>query len=88
MKDHILSGLREQFDQWEELLANLTEEQITASLFDLNWSIKDVVAHLWGWQHISITRMKDGCMIGNLNIPNGLRILARIGKKARTESML
>jgi hypothetical protein len=57
MKDHILAALREQLERWDELLGSLSEEQITAPRFDLNWSIKDVVAHLWGWQQISIARM-------------------------------
>ena len=60
MKEHILAALREQFDSWEELLANLSEEQITAPHFDYDWSIKDVIAHLWGWQQISIARMEAG----------------------------
>lgn len=42
MKDHILVALREPFDNWQELLASLGEEQITAPRFDLDWSIKDV----------------------------------------------
>jgi len=62
MKDHILSALREQFDSWEELLASLSEEQIIAPSFDFDWSIKDVIAHLWGWQQISIARMEGGVL--------------------------
>jgi hypothetical protein len=58
MKAHILAALREQFDQWEVLLARLNEEQITAPRFDLDWSIQDVIAHLWGWQQISIARLE------------------------------
>jgi hypothetical protein len=60
MKDHILSALREQFDHWEQLLAKLSEEQIIASQFDMDWSNKDVMAHLWAWQHISIAQMEGG----------------------------
>ena len=60
MKDHILTALRGQFNRWEELLASLSEEQITAPHFDFDWSIKDVIAHLWGWQQISIARMEGG----------------------------
>jgi hypothetical protein len=60
MKEHILTALREQFHRWEDLLANLSEEQIMAPHFDLNWSIKDVMAHLWAWQQISIARMEAG----------------------------
>lgn len=60
MKEHILAALREQFDSWEELLASLGEKQITAPHFDFDWSIKDVMAHLWAWQQISIARMQAG----------------------------
>jgi hypothetical protein len=60
MKGHILAALREQFNGWEELLASLSEEQITSPHFDFGWSIKDVMAHLWAWQQISIARMEGG----------------------------
>jgi hypothetical protein len=60
MKEHILAALLEQFERWEELLAKLGEEQITAPRFDFDWSIKDVMAHLWAWQQISIARLEAG----------------------------
>jgi hypothetical protein len=60
MKEHILAALREQFESWEKLLAGLSEEQTTAPRFDLEWSIKDVMAHLWAWQQISIARLEAG----------------------------
>ena len=62
MKDHILAALREQFERWEKLLATLTEDQITAPSFDLGWSIKDVISHLWGWQQISVARLEGGTL--------------------------
>ena len=46
MKGHILTALREQFDRWEELRANMSEEQITAPYRPSNWSTKDEIAHL------------------------------------------
>jgi hypothetical protein len=58
MKQHILAALREQFNRWEELLASLSTERITTPHFDDNWSIKDVISHLWAWQQISIARME------------------------------
>ncbi len=58
MKDHILAALKEQFAHWEETLGKLSEEQLTSPHFDLDWSIKDVIAHLWAWQQISIARME------------------------------
>ena len=60
MKGHILAALREQFNSWEELLVSMSEEQITAPHFDFDWSIKDVMAHLWAWQQISVARMEAG----------------------------
>ena len=60
MKEHMLAALREQFERWEALLASLSEEQLTAPRFDLDWSIKEVLAHLWAWQQISIARMEAG----------------------------
>ena len=62
MKDHILAALRDEFDNWEKLLSGLGEAQITQPRFDLDWSIKDVVAHLWAWQQISIARMEGGVL--------------------------
>ena len=62
MKEHILAALEEQSDHWEELLANMDEDQITDPRFDFDWSIKDVIAHLWGWQQISIARMEGGTL--------------------------
>lgn len=60
MKEHILAALREQFERWEGQLASLSEEQINAPQFDFGWSIKDVIAHLWAWQQISVARMEGG----------------------------
>lgn len=60
MKAHILAALAEQFDSWEKLLASLSEHQIISPQFDFDWSIKDVMAHLWAWQQISIARMEGG----------------------------
>jgi hypothetical protein len=59
MKDHVLMALREQFNRWEELLASLSAEQITAPLSpsDTEWSVKDVIAHLRAWQQRSIARL-------------------------------
>jgi len=57
MKQHILAALREEFNRWEELLAGMSEEQLTAPLLPSHWSIKDVIAHLRAWQQRSIARL-------------------------------
>ncbi|MEZ4657837.1 MAG: DinB family protein [Caldilineaceae bacterium] len=60
MKTHILAALREEFDHWERVLANLSEAQITAVPQPGEMSIKDEIAHLWAWQQRSIARMEAG----------------------------
>ncbi len=55
-KNQILSMLDDIFNRWAELLANLGEEQIAVPLLPSSWSVKDVIAHLWGWQQISLAR--------------------------------
>jgi hypothetical protein len=57
MKQHILAALREEFDQWEALLAGMSEAQLTAPRLPSRWSIKDELAHLWAWQQRSIARI-------------------------------
>jgi hypothetical protein len=58
MQAHILDALSEQFTRWEELLADLSEAQTTSPRFDLDWSIQDVITHLWAWQQVSIARLE------------------------------
>ena len=57
-KEQILANLREEFNRWQDLLAGLSEEEITAPHLPGNWSIKDVMAHLRAWQQRSIARME------------------------------
>jgi hypothetical protein len=57
-KKQINAMLKDVFNRWEELLAGMSEEQITALDLPSNWSIKDVIAHLWGWQQRTIARME------------------------------
>ena len=72
MKEHILTALREQFSRWEELLASLSDKQITTPNFDYDWSIKDVINHLWGWQQISVARMNAAVLNQEPEFPNWL----------------
>jgi hypothetical protein len=55
-KLQILDKLTVIFNRWQELLASLSEEQIMEPLLPLNWTVKDVVVHLWAWQQASVAR--------------------------------
>ena len=57
-KNHMVSLLKEEFNQWETLLDGTGEEQINAPLLPSGWSVKDVIAHLRAWQQVSIARLE------------------------------
>lgn len=60
MQEHILAALREQFERWEDVLASMSEADITAPLASAEWSVKDVIGHLRAWQQRSIARLEAG----------------------------
>ena len=53
-----IKSSKEEFNRWEELLAGMSEEQITAPHLPSNLSIKDVIAHLRAWQQRSVARLE------------------------------
>jgi hypothetical protein len=65
MKMHILSALREEYDQWQSLLSTLSETQLSTPLKPSSWSVKDELAHLWAWQQRTTAR----CDSARLNRP-------------------
>jgi hypothetical protein len=70
MKHHLLSALRAEFERCEKLLASLGEEEITSPLAPSTWTIKDVIAHLWAWQHRSIARVQPAQIDREPEFPN------------------
>jgi hypothetical protein len=71
-REQILSMLKEEFNQWEVLLAGLSEEQITTPNLPANLSIKDVIAHLRAWQQVSIARLEAAQLDREPVFPNWL----------------
>jgi hypothetical protein len=57
-KQQLIQQLRDAYNDWEEALAGLTDEQITRPLKPSDLPIKDVIAHLWAWQQISVARIE------------------------------
>lgn len=57
-KAQILAGLSDIFRHWQDLLSRLSDEQVHAPLLPSDWTVKDVLAHLWAWQQVSVARMQ------------------------------
>lgn len=56
MKTHILAAMQEIIADWDALLGGLGPEQVRAPLLPSRWTVKDVLAHLMGWQQRSVAR--------------------------------
>ncbi len=57
-KSQILADLFDIFNRWQELLASLSDEQINQPLLPSQWTVKDIVAHMWSWQQASVARIE------------------------------
>jgi hypothetical protein len=57
-KQQIINGLTNIYNRWQDLISKLSEEQISSALVPSDWTIKDVIAHLWSWQQASVARME------------------------------
>jgi len=57
-KSELLSWLREENRQWEGLLERIGEARMDEPGVNSQWSFKDLVAHLTGWQPRLIARMQ------------------------------
>jgi len=57
-KPQLIEELKNEFNRWEELLTSLDEEQILTILLPSRLSIKDLIAHLYAWQQVSIAQLE------------------------------
>src|SRR5262245_20349412 len=68
-KDKLINSLKTVFDSWEQLLAGMNEEEITAQHRPGKWSVSEVITHLRSWQQISIARLEAALLNTNPNFP-------------------
>jgi hypothetical protein len=50
-KSELLNELQEKYEQWEALLDQIGPERMELPGVNGDWSMKDMVAHLTGWNH-------------------------------------
>jgi hypothetical protein len=58
--ESILTYLEKELTEWESLLSNLNEYHLLQEPVYGTWTVKDVLAHLYEWQRVSISRLKAG----------------------------
>jgi hypothetical protein len=58
-KPALLAIIQASYDQFEALLATLSEEQMTLPGVNGSWSVKDNLAHLSAWQSYQAARMEE-----------------------------
>ncbi len=57
-KSELLDWLQEEYQQWESLLDQIDLIHMDQPGVNGYWSMKDIVAHQWGWLPRLITRIK------------------------------
>lgn len=57
-KSELLQWLEQQEQQWQTLLAEIGPERMEQPGVNGNWSMKDIVAHLTGWNQRLIDRLQ------------------------------
>jgi hypothetical protein len=67
-KAELLDKVQQGYAQFEDLLAPLSEEQMTTPNVNGTWSIKDNIAHLTVWQNYLLSRLR-GVIDGSTSEP-------------------
>jgi hypothetical protein len=57
-KSELLNWLQEEYQQWEAFLEQIDPARMGQPGVNGDWSMKDIVAHLTGWQPRLITRIQ------------------------------
>ena len=57
-KSELLNWLREKYQQWELFLDQIVEARMDQGGVNGHWSIKDIVAHLTGWNRWLVARLQ------------------------------
>jgi hypothetical protein len=57
-KSELLDWLQEEYQQWETLLDQIGSARMEQPGVNGNWSIKDLVAHLAGWNRRLVDRLR------------------------------
>ena len=57
-KSELLNWLRQQHQQWEALLEEIGPQRMDQSGVNGPWSMKDMVAHLTGWNRRLVAYMR------------------------------
>jgi hypothetical protein len=74
-KQEINARLQKVFNQWQDLLTCLSEEQILAPLLPSTWTIKDTVAHMWAWQQATVARAEAALLGKDPDYPEWWKIM-------------
>ena len=57
-KAELLTGLQEEYQNWQALLEQIGLEHMDQPGVAGHWSIKDIVAHLTGWRRRTVARLQ------------------------------
>jgi hypothetical protein len=59
-KQKWLAQLHQELARWEDLLRDKSEAELAAPPPNADLSLKDIVAHLYAWQQVTVARLEAG----------------------------
>ncbi|MBT3390427.1 MAG: ClbS/DfsB family four-helix bundle protein [Chloroflexi bacterium] len=68
-KKELLETIQQHWNELNELLAELSEEQMLDPTVQDNWSIKDILAHIATWEELATDRLTAGLSGTPANYP-------------------
>lgn len=57
-KSELIKWLTEEQQKWELFIAAIGEQRLDQSGVNGDWSMRDIIAHLTGWQHLLIAKLQ------------------------------
>lgn len=54
----VFAAVRQEWDAWEALVAEVGPDRVTEPAFAGGWSFKDIAAHLTGWRSRTLDRLE------------------------------
>jgi hypothetical protein len=68
-KSTLLNTIRAKQAEFDEVIAQVGEEQWTTPGVNGAWSLKDLMAHMTAWEHVTLQRLHAAINGGELDIP-------------------
>jgi hypothetical protein len=68
-KQELLVSIKKSWDELNQVIANLSEEQMTQPGVQDDWTVKDIMAHISAWKRLAMDRIHAAATGADLQFP-------------------